>query len=910
MADTLFHVYFLKKFNNYFNRKVIGFETLNEYLEAVEEYFTPNNAISFNPTDNVSTELIMNDCPFEADYCLITDLEGSIVSRWFVMESVFTRKGQYSHQLRRDVIYDNLDNLYSSPVFVQKGYLKDSDPFIFNSEGMSFNEIKKDETLLKDDTGASYIVGYIAKNASASEVSIQVGLETLPDSISLETIAADLDVSISVLNDLINYNNATNNPAYFAEEVKIRYGWSSSDPIPFVVKDNFIFKTDFSSGQAYGGELVASYPNTLCKMKSLMIAVGAPQKEKAFKDALIAGIVANKASAVASMPSIFGRPYLTNEHLEKLQKYLGKIIKYNDKYYKLQLNINGVNEEVQGPAVYTSFGGIGTGISAGASTTQFTDAATFHPDGAISVILRGTLAYLSLNDETIDSAIPSITTKIPTTRNANANNNYDLFVIPYSSAQVDNITTLPNIAQRVASAIAQELDKACYDVQLLPYFPWPDIVKNGVIDLTNLTEDVDYSIIYNDFNNYVITRSVNGEEMTPMPTSPPYTYRNEYLIFEDAVGTVNGSVSVNIISGGSYIIDTSAGIYQDGTNVYITSDVRMTLEGTQNLDKIVIQLVATLTSGKYKASYIFFPKSDSFRTLIKQSLSLKDSVKVESECNKYRLCSPNYQGSFDFNVAKNGGTVDYFIAECTYKPYTPYIKVVPQFNLLYGTNFSDARGLLCGGDFSLSRFTDAWESFELQNKNYQNIFNREIQHLDFEQSLEYRKAVITGGLGVLTGGAAGAAGGAMATGHWAGAIVGGVGGLAGSAAGMTLDLDMLGKQQREAKQYSIDKFNYELGNIKALPYTLTKIGAFNINSKVWPFLEYYTCTDEEKTALENKLKYESMTVMRIGSFGDFWRVDPEQLRYFKGDLIRNDDIAEDNHVFEAIYTEIAKGVYM
>ena len=94
-----------------------------------------------------------------------------------------------------------------------------------------------------------------------------------------------------------------------------------------------------------------------------------------------------------------------------------------------------------------------------------------------------------------------------------------------------------------------------------------------------------------------------------------------------------------------------------------------------------------------------------------------------------------------------------------------------------------------------------------------------------------------------------------------------------------------------------------------MPYTLTKVGAFNVNSKIWPFVEYYTCTNEEKSALENKLKYESMTVMRIANFGDFWRVDSE-LRYFKGELIRNERIAEDNHIFEAIYGEILKGVYM
>ncbi len=908
MSDTLFNAYFLKKFNNYFNRKIIGFATVAEYITAAEDYFLSAAPISFNPSDNVSTELIMNDVPFDADYLLITDLEDNIISRWYIMESVFTRKGQHIYKLRRDVIYDNLENLISSPVFVQKGWLNDSDPFIFNSEGQSYNEIKKDETLLKDETGSAYIVGYIAKNASATEISIQVGEEEIPEFISLEDIALDLGIATSKLASLINYNNSKNNAAFFTDKVKIRFGWSSGDIVPFVVKETYSFTPDFAqSASGYDESLVASWPKTLYKMNTLYLGVDTSAYQSAIMSALKGGIIANKAAAVASMETIFSRPYLTQEHLTKLQKYLGKTIKYNDKYYKLALNTSGAAEEVQGPAAYSSFGGIATGINAGAATSQFTEHATFHADGQISVIEVGTLAYLNLNDETIDSTIPAITTKIPTTRRANQNNNYDLFVIPFGTVRTSLFDTTAGLAQRVASAIAAELDAACYDVQLLPYFPMPDLVQNSAINMTNLSEDEDYSIIYQDFANYTLNRELSGSQYEINPFLINHADYKETLL-DNVMNNLTFTYSITYISGQSHVVSNVINLTNTGGKLQL--DAELIVDDEQYLGDISFTLTVNITSGTFKASIIFFPQSDSFRVFINQTLALKDSVKVENECNKYRLCSPNYQGSFDFNVAKNGGTVDYFIAECTYKPYTPYIKVVPQFNLLYGANYGDARGLLCGGDFSLSRFTSAWESFELQNKNYQNIFNREIQHLDFEQSLEYRKAEIAGGIGVLTGGIGGAAGGAMASGHWAGAVVGGVGGTLGSAIGMTMDLDFLARQQREAKQFSIDKFNYQLGNIKALPYTLTKVGAFNINSKIWPFLEFYTCTDEEKEALENKLKYESMTVMKIASFGDFWGKTPGELKYFKGELIRNDEIAEDNHVFEALYAEIYKGVYI
>ena len=150
MSRPLYYVCLLKKFNNYFNRIIKGFSTLSDYQSASDDFYLYDQAINWNPADNVSTELVMNDCPFDADYLLILDHESNIVSRWFIMETVFTRQGQYKHELRRDVIYDHLTNLMNAPVYVEKGWLQDSDPFIFNPEGMSFNQIKTDEKLLKD----------------------------------------------------------------------------------------------------------------------------------------------------------------------------------------------------------------------------------------------------------------------------------------------------------------------------------------------------------------------------------------------------------------------------------------------------------------------------------------------------------------------------------------------------------------------------------------------------------------------------------------------------------------------------------------------------------------------------------------------------------------------------------------
>lgn len=117
---------------------------------------------------------------------------------------------------------------------------------------------------------------------------------------------------------------------------------------------------------------------------------------------------------------------------------------------------------------------------------------------------------------------------------------------------------------------------------------------------------------------------------------------------------------------------------------------------------------------------------------------------------------------------------------------------------------------------------------------------------------------------------------------------------------------MLKGQQQEARSYAVDNFNYAMGNIQALPYGLTKSSALTYNNKLFPILEYYSCTDEEKEALKNKLKYDGMTVMRIGTINDLTTNGDTLVR---GSIIRL-NITDDNHMANEIYSEIIKGVYL
>lgn len=282
-------------------------------------------------------------------------------------------------------------------------------------------------------------------------------------------------------------------------------------------------------------------------------------------------------------------------------------------------------------------------------------------------------------------------------------------------------------------------------------------------------------------------------------------------------------------------------------------------------------------------------------------------TKVESQCKKYRLVSPNYASMFEFDPQKNGG-LDYFRVDCSYKPFNPYIRIAPMFKNLYGHGGDyDSRGLILAGDYSITQLTNAWANYELQNKNYQAIFDRQMQHMDVENKYQRINDIASG----ITGTASTAVSGAMlggiagaASGTPYAAIAGGViGGVGGAGLGIA-DIFMKEKLRSETIDYTKDNFGYQLGNIQALPTGLAKTTAITINNPLIPMLEIYDCTYEEKEAFRQKIKYNGMTVMVIGNMGQYSE------GYFKGKLIRLEGISDDFHVVNTIASELNKGVYL
>lgn len=309
-----------------------------------------------------------------------------------------------------------------------------------------------------------------------------------------------------------------------------------------------------------------------------------------------------------------------------------------------------------------------------------------------------------------------------------------------------------------------------------------------------------------------------------------------------------------------------------------------------------------------KVSVLLWATTDNFELNIPISIPEEQTIlekKVKNETEFIRIVAPNFSNSFQFDPQMNEG-LDYVTILCHYKPFNPYIKIQPNFKGLYGNSFDDARGLICQGDFSLAQVTSAWADYELQNKNYQNIFNREIQNLQVTNSVQREREIWGAATGVLSGAAGGAALGAMVGGP-VGAAVGGVVGGVASGLGGWKDIQLNDKLRNEALDYKRDMFGYQLQNIQALPYGLAKTSAISPDNKFVPFIEYYSCTDQEVQALKDKLTYNGYTIMRIGNIANYLQQDRS---YIKGRIIRMEGVSDDFHLLKAIADEIYKGVFI
>ena len=440
------------------------------------------------------------------------------------------------------------------------------------------------------------------------------------------------------------------------------------------------------------------------------------------------------------------------------------------------------------------------------------------------------------------------TIEVPRTHIQTIDAPYDMICIPYDSTIAiynDESTTTyisPSISMQLAQAISAKYAGAgyCYDFQVMPYCP--------------ATTPEDKGIVY------------TYKDPT---TSMPFVRINEHTPQHERGA---GKVTLK-----RYVRLYGKHITQDGN-----------FESAIKLPSCIIfcKHAKFSTTSTVTASYT--------------RPSTAQECKVEDATEEWRLVSPSYTSSYSFSATKNSQLSQLNI-KCYYKPYKPYIHISPIWAGLYkrvssGYTGSMPEGLICTDDFSMSKITDAWQTYELENKNYMEIFAHQMHTLDKQNQLNMIDNATSGlisaaGIGVQANAMAGMAGIAgMGTG--AAAIS-----LAGAAGGALMDYQQYLNQRNE----TIFQQNQGWQNISRRPYTINNICALSDTFTFWPTIEHYYCESIEKDYLNNYLNKYGMSVNIVGKISDFIQ------HYIKCNIIKVDQV--NNNIAMAIKDELSQGVY-
>ena len=202
-----------------------------------------------------------------------------------------------------------------------------------------------------------------------------------------------------------------------------------------------------------------------------------------------------------------------------------------------------------------------------------------------------------------------------------------------------------------------------------------------------------------------------------------------------------------------------------------------------------------------------------------------------------------------------------------------------------------------------------------ENKNFEAIFNREIQHMDVQRKYERASQIGSAIAGTVTGAAAGAATGTF-VGGGVGAAVGGIVGGVGAAVTGAADVVHAEKLFQESKSYATDMHFMQLGNVQALPRSLAKTTAFNVDNRFFPILATYLPTENEVNMVDEYINTHSMNVNAVGKPENYIynRYCKEGSTYtdrgfISGSIIKI-ETTFDTHFVDELNKEFQKGVYL
>ena len=850
------------RFNNYFNRKIkyiskkTGKETLDEYVNSADVYYNGEQDvtckhfienINFNPSDGITTTQVLNwDEPWIPDYLVCysgTYNEAYIESRWFITKMVRLRKGRYTCYLKRDTVSDNYSSFINATAFIDKGYVDISNDLFLNKEPITANQIKIKESLITD----------IVDTGNSSKIN-----STIPWVVGYVANKWDTnqgsenEIEIKVPGSTFDWNGWNNFP--------LKNFINKEGTVNLVYLNDIIAKLRLGTGfidEGWQGYYRDIEYNVFGKY--IQSAQTDPQYQK--------NAHADDMGNVYSVYSYFDYSFL----------FFGSY--KADSSYLPVLAVSKLNK---------------TQVSSAIMTSGFTGVDGLSSVKPVSGIVKDGANYYQVT-------VTEVTSKKTS---------------PMSEEVINLFKDACNVKDDIG-IYSKTTSKAVYEA--------PSYYQ---VVVTKITDDI---IANHTFTCNMSTAFPLNDAPYKMFCFPLLAKTNQTV---KTKGYVNGQLTEGIKLNRDAILQIMGGLITGlGTNLYdiqilpycpirggdLVQDPafggnNLTITGSDNVHTSVIK------NGDQTVGHLFWSAKSTFsfvNTYYYNPIDYSNPIKTKRIATTQfaRLVSPNQANTFEFGIVQNNGIVKLEI-DCQYKPFSPHIHIKPVFSRLYGRNWTDnsnltdsvdTRGLICSGDFSFPQTTNQWVQYELENKNYQLQFNREIDSLELKQGWDEKSAIINGITGAVGGTVKGAVAGAVAGGPAGLAVGAGLGAAAGvvDAVYNYEEVKALGRDAIDLKE---DLYNYNLQNIQARPNNLTNIGALNPDFKYFPYIEIYDCTDAEAEAIENKLKYEGFTLGVVGTINNYIGT-AQTTNFIRGALTRIDNVVSPNEA-QDIATELSRGLYI
>lgn len=837
-------IYVFENFNNYANKTSLMYQTINLYPKAAYEA-----TINFNPNDGANTSLVLMykdnvlaaPINLEPDYAIVCDNSDKIESRWYVTDSSRLSDSKFRIVLKRDIASDYKSEIMNSVAFVKRGWVNSSNPLIFNSENGNYSQILRERVDLKDKSGKGGYVAFLAPNF-------------LQENVDKANINVATNTSVSITFDTPASTHAGN--------YKFCYGADPNDTTPKPVymrnyntwgflgtstgNHSYVSFNVGYKGKPWGGQDVhtSTYKITIYEDGSYQYVKLDTSHDHPWPD----------AKTFYFRESLPNPPQnMSNWILEQIAAAAAETIKkhmWDNEYLDTYLFDQSQGQYGDVPTMKFMAPRISSLALVKPANNVFaldfnlysSDEKTFEEQ--MTAAMRAQLVQI------ITKNIPDLT--------AAPINDEEFYYPP--QPRVHYSYNIAHFHWRQTDTSTLKLPSTGALVQNSPYYMLfiPEANTKMKCGDTTWTQQVDAYQIYNQlqvtFNSFIY-------DVQKVPYTP-------------------------------YALD----IQDDGTVVLPNES----------------QIGFAKNAAEEIEACAYFCNQDSFwfdieptSTYLDELKDQKDlNVKIQSETTLLRLCSMDGSSSININGAKNLG-LSKLRVNCRYAPYQSYISLQPQWSMFYGAEIGlkDTRGLNLTSTNSVTRTSNQWQDYVLQNQNYQDIFNRQIQSMDAQFDIQANKAVGDMVFGLVNTGVS--AGMSSNPGSAAGSLIHGGLNLIQQGQGYSDMVDSF----RERRSLSVDMFNLQNGNIKARADTLSKVNAMSPIYNTWPYIEIYTTTPEEKTALTTYITEFSMNIGAMTSqLSAYVTNNPNTRKFIQADIIRMSG-KMDSHLAEEIRSLISEGVY-